>query len=54
MENTDVYTPRRISLWKTPEKIKIEFIKGIMAGNTFIIKKDIADDLIERGFAIKV
>jgi hypothetical protein len=50
----DEYQPRRSSIWKTPEKIRIEFIKGIMAGSTFTIKKDIADDLIERGFAIKV
>jgi hypothetical protein len=47
----DEYIPRKSSLWRTPEKIRVEFIKGIMVGSVFVIKKDIAEDLIKRGFA---
>jgi hypothetical protein len=37
-----------------PDKIKIEYIHGLMKGKTVTLRRDIAEDLIERGFAVKI
>ena len=36
------------------DKIKIEYIKGVLKGKTVTMRRDFADDLIKRGFAKEV
>jgi len=36
------------------EKIKIEYVSGMMAGKMFVLRRDFADELIKHGKAIEV
>ena len=36
-----------------PDKIKVEYIHGLMKGKTVTLRRDIAEDLINRGFAVQ-
>lgn len=36
------------------DKVRIEYIKGMSIGRIYSIRKDIAEDLIRRGFARKI
>ena len=36
------------------EKIKVEYIRGMSKGSKYWLRKDFAEDLIKRGWAIEI
>jgi hypothetical protein len=37
-----------------PAKIRIKYVRGMGAGDVRLVKDDIAQDLIDRGYAVEV
>ena len=47
LDKSDTYKGRA-------DKIKVEYIQGLMLGRTAYVKRNIAEDLIKRGYAKEV